>query len=281
MKYYEIINKALTFALKENITTTVNKDMIKNASIYFSLNEINKLIPLNNLYLKLLNELEDSLSIKMIDKKASIRLRINKAFTTLKKDNEFKDIINIISDIPINERRYLYNYLNSKLYSIYQNTNSSVITKEIWSAEDSILSIVTEVLPDLFFTKEGNKYLNNFYIKDDDLRNQSLYFAYELANNRLFDEDDNMYAVFYAELEMMLNIYYMSINNKLDSLIKMENYALDKYFTTIISGYQNIKTINFNDNILFNKIITDNNSISYIDKTLKKKNLSSDRSLNK
>lgn len=276
MKYYEIIIQALTYALNEDIDCIIDKDTFKQAKLFFSLNELNKIIPLNESYLKLLNELDEILSIKIIDKEASIKLKFNKALYQLKQDDEVVELINDIDNLPNNEKLYIYNYLSNKFFNIYKKIKLKPVTQNIWSAEENILSSIIEILPDLFFTKKGNKYLSSkFYIKDDHIRDKACHFAHELVNSRLFDENDNMYSIIYAEIQLMLSIYYMSIKDKLDDLIELEDYASDnyhdivknKYVVAILNNYQKIKIINFNDKIPFNKkILTNQNPISYIDK---------------
>ena len=278
MNYFQVINKALQYYIKEPLdremfeywgiliddeSDILNiKETAKKQQMYLFLSEFKNHISLNNTYLHLYTYLNEDLSTIRIDKKKTIKNALKITRQKLKEDVFYRDAKYILEDKDSREDysrqslKQLQEYVESKeLVGVKEYLSLGNYEKKIvFTSIENIIYDIVPALPELFFTKEGYQYISKDYqIKDDETR----VCCYEYVKNSLSTfcwENHCLHDTRTIDYMLTLtNIIIFLVKHKkykeLENLMEIDAYLEQKsdVFTSLVDiVYPACKTRNIN-----------------------------------
>ncbi len=271
MTYFQVINKVLQYYIKEPLDKEVFQDWgilidddhdlldfkktAQKEQIYLFLSEFMKYSSLNYNYFHLYNYLNENLATLYIDKEETIQKALEITRKELNNDLFYMDAKLILED---EESRTNYSQESLKQLQEYKETKElkgaidyisqgNYKTQVLFSPMENMIYDVITLLPELFFTENGYKYISSSYkIEDENAREKCYEYVKNSTINFCFDKDClHDYRSIYYAMRLTNLVIGLVKSNKLDALenlIEIDDYLWDikEDFTSVVNIFYNI-----------------------------------------
>lgn len=271
MTYFQIMNKALEFYIKEPLDKELFeywgifieneedildiKEAARKEQTYLWLSQLKKYGLLSTPYMHLFIYLESVLATTYIDKSKTIENALEVVRMQLEEDLFYMDAKCVLEDKDSYE-----NYSKEALQKLkdYKEKKEKEGIKEYlaqghcerkvkFSAMQNIIYDIVTVLPELFFTEAGSKYIDEKYrIQNEDLRDQC--YDYVIDNMSAFIWENNCihdYRAISYTLTLTNVVLDLVKENKLEELKNL--MEIDEYleehadtYTSVVNRFFNV-----------------------------------------